>query len=129
MSEKIAPAARPFEWEDGELLYPTVSFEGSKHPGHYKDRAVVVWDGEPMGASVTVAEHDRHALAAFCLHGKLFGFDRQDVACLRGIAASHAERATAEPENIGPWMLATLLGSIADRIEALLPPDRQHSDP
>ena len=51
-----------------------------------------------------------HALAALCLYEQEFGFTREDVDVLRGIS-----RCEFAPGHDG-------LDSLADRIEALLPP-------
>ena len=57
----------------------------------------------------------RHSTAALCLHGQPFGFTWEDVAVLRDIAAP----------DIGTPLEgdARALTSLADRIEALLPPE------
>jgi len=66
-------------------------------------------------ANVAAYETQRplHAIAAACLHNQPFGFTREDVRWLRGIL-----KATGDTEGRG-WYMAD---SIADRIEALLPP-------
>ncbi len=58
------------------------------------------------------AGSDRHALAALCLHDQPFGFTREDAEWC--VAASYA--------FANPHLKRNLL-SLADRIEALLPPE------
>jgi len=60
---------------------------------------------------VPMESRERHYVAAVNLYGQPFGFDRSDVRELRS---------TADDANTvgGAW-----LESIADRIEALLPPE------
>lgn len=53
----------------------------------------------------------RHAIAALALYGQPFGFTRDDVDNLRGIVLGG---------EVGRW-----LESLADRIEALLPPKEE----
>lgn len=59
---------------------------------------------------------ERHAVAAFALHQQPFGFSRHDVAELRNIGdALLPHEGTREAKMI--------LHDVADRIEALLPPE------
>ena len=74
----------------------------------------------PLGGSLG-DQRDLHALAALCLHEQDFGFTRDDVIALRSM--------TGEGVNTGNPELDRLIGgyvakiqSVADRIEALLPP-------
>ena len=72
------------------------------------------------------APGDRHALAALCLHEQPFGFTREDVEVLRVAAPQHGEGCSATDLWPGPCDCGIeegLLNSMADRIEALLPPD------
>ncbi|MGE0161357.1 MAG: hypothetical protein AB7T31_18325 [Gemmatimonadales bacterium] len=62
-----------------------------------------------------------HALAALCLHGQPFGFTREDVRLLRQSARD--ERAGVTADNRPHPDVATAYDSLADRIEALLPPE------
>ena len=55
----------------------------------------------------------RHALSVLCLHEQPFGFTREDVALLR------AAQRTSEIQDFGG-----LADNLADRIEALLPPEK-----
>jgi len=68
---------------------------------------------------------ERHETAARALYGQPFGFTREDVEKLRGVAWVHDQVAAIAPgsgvEDCGlrDWAI-----SLADRIEALLPPDK-----
>lgn len=68
-------------------------------------------------ASVSTAT-EAHALAALCLHGQDFGFTRYDVEELRVAAKSLV--AELDKYGVGP---SPRLNDLADRIEALLPPE------
>ena len=63
-------------------------------------------DGRPTGKTDNL-----HGVAALCLHGQEFGFTREDVDYLRGNANKEG---FWEPER---------RATLADRIEALLPPE------
>ena len=71
-------------------------------PNTIEDPPLWVWDDS---WSVLIREPVRHALAALSLYKQPFGFTREDVEHLRG--GFHAHDFT----------------SLADRIEALLPPE------
>ena len=58
-----------------------------------------------------------HGLSALCLHGEAHGFTRQDVANHRTCARSLPHAAVYR--NLAEWH-----HSMADRIEALLPPEK-----
>lgn len=66
--------------------------------------------GDEDGQIDITNEGHRHALAALALHGQIFGFTREDVQILRTIELEYIQG--------GPFSLT----SMADRIEALLPP-------
>lgn len=57
----------------------------------------------------------RHALAALFLHGQPFGFTREDVELLREEAGHEIDAGNGREYR--------RLESLADRIEALLPPE------
>lgn len=63
-----------------------------------------------------------HRAAAKHLHGQPFGFTREDVTTLRESADYQAIR---EGNTIGPGSLAAFYTNLADRIEALLPPEEE----
>ena len=59
---------------------------------------------------------DRHALAALCLHDQPFGFTREYVDTLRKVIREASVYEVGDDEKDD-------MRSIADRIEALLPPE------
>lgn len=63
----------------------------------------------------------RHAMAATCLHGQPFGFTREDVERLRIFTSTLMSK--QEAPGTGGSSIARGLDSLADRIEALLPPE------
>lgn len=74
-------------------------------------------DGEPgwhnTHGEESVPSGDRHAVAALCLYGQPFGLTREDVKTLRTFRRQML--ATSEE-----W---ARVKDLADRIEALLPPE------
>ena len=58
-----------------------------------------------------------HGLSALCLHGETHGFTRQD-------AENHRTCARSLPNAAAYRTQATWHSSMADRIEALLPPEK-----
>ena len=83
----------------------------------------VVLDGQPV---TSLAE--RHAIAAMCLHEQPYGFTWADVDQIRGYAKAQAAGSETVREAGGSEMADRMLAdserlnSLADRIEALLPP-------
>lgn len=65
-------------------------------------------------------ETGRHAMAALCLYGQEFGFTREDVEWLRLMALDMAD--LRAPMNV------KACNHLADRIEALLPPENDATD-
>ena len=59
-----------------------------------------------------------HGVAALCLHGQPFGFTREDVELVRGLRGRPSEYDSSPIEDDDP-----ALDALADRIEALLPPE------
>ena len=106
--EKIQPALAPEDWAKRKV------------PDEYAVIREPLWDGEAdseVFADGHFTGQDRHALAALALHGQPFGFTRNDVEALRAILPAPGETwhdAYGRREE---------LASLADRIEALLPPD------
>lgn len=95
----MKPALTREEWEAHENLL------GRRLP--------IEW--EP--GSVKYLEHEfRHAIAALCLYGQPFGFTREDVELLR-------ELANDEESPLWPGRYGDEFNNLADRIEALLPPE------
>ena len=65
------------------------------------------------------ADDIRHALAALCLHDQPFGFTREDVDLVSCEAMNSQDN--GNPTEAGMFQ------SLADRIEALLPPEDIHA--
>ena len=125
MSEQLAPALTSEQWEDKDYRQrPRVLDEWAKQkperrpdddPNEYVAKLGLSYDGCVIAMNrahdqVLVPPPARAALAAFALHEQPFGFTRRDSAVVR----SAAEGAGGDA--------AELLQSLADRIEALLPP-------
>ncbi len=74
---------------------------------------------------VEVYAHERElaCAAALCLHGQPFGFTREDVACLRAASGAVIYRDAFSGELAGDSVESRKLLDLADRIEALLPPE------
>ena len=70
----------------------------------------------PTGEGLLLQLGGRHAIAATALHGQPFGFTREDVALLR----EHFTWDVTCDVSEGAARSGT---SLADRIEALLPPE------
>ncbi len=120
MSE-VKPALTPLEWAKREY----VQKEHASDTGRRMNIFAALYEGyasEPEEGEVLLVGpahgHDagicpaeaRHAVAALALHGQPFGFTREDVHHLRVL------------EHTGIWPISVNSGSLADRIEALLPP-------
>ena len=83
--------------------------------GDYYSLEVVDTDGWYYTHELTFYGGERQQLAALCFHGQPFGFTRQDVKVLRGAQSA----LNFECMDRGFDRPCTL----ADRIEALLPPE------
>ena len=67
----------------------------------------------------------RISLAAICLKGQPFGFTREDVELIRGVAVDMSESARVNDRPTGrSAQYAALADDLATRIEALLPPEK-----
>ena len=75
----------------------------------------------PLRAAGQVTTGTEQAVAALCLHGQPFGFTREDVELLHQ-AAGDAE-SEARPYPDGCAEARAPFDNLADRIEALLPPE------
>lgn len=73
-------------------------------------------DGDPMGCDICFGQYQRHAQAALALHQQPFGFHDDDRALLRLLVEVLPRRGGIADEHIAR------LTSLADRIEAMLPP-------
>lgn len=120
----IKPALTPEQWASAPV---EITFA-------FASAGFVVFEGEQLSTNPPPQieinpETDRHGLAALALYGQPFGFTREDVAHLRG------EASWLENENFVGGLLGKFedrgyntnrikgLRSLADRIEALLPPE------
>ena len=101
MSEPIKPALTPEEWADPEHNVRRDGF-WLYEPG----QMCLVVGADKKGVSI---EELRHAVAALTLYGQPFGFTREHVTILRTCALEFSEYG---------------LHDIADRIAALLPPEK-----
>ena len=124
MTEKIEPALRPKEWRSAiELGLAT-----SRHSVN----------GDPILLSIKQFQESLelrwgrslHWLAALVLYGQSFGFTHEDVDTLRYLMTERCPRCggdgwkmPARPKcvNCG-WSPPESTDTLADRIEALLPP-------
>ncbi len=89
-----------------------------------------LWENGELTYNDEYVVHDRHALAALCLVDQPFGFTREMGNIVRWAAEiassmSREPRGGADPEK---WKSScqghmVLLREVADRIEALLPPE------
>ena len=77
-----------------------------------------------------VVVKDRYVMAAICLHGQPFGFTREDVSLIRNAAQEiySSLRLWKDGREVGNediWGADNMeqIKSLADRIEALLPPE------
>ena len=107
----ITPALTVEEWAENAV--PRIEVRGVDI---FVDGIAVVAEwGEDREHEAAVVGRERHALAALCLYGQPYGFSHADVKLLK------AERSMligdVSEEELASW------GSLADRIEALLPPE------
>jgi hypothetical protein len=125
VSEPIKPALTPENWFAPKVLFRKPEFKGDEGYGVELIRSksgkptsdwCTVFDGS---WAVTLENDARHALAALALHNQPFGFTREDVKMLRESqiwADSTDLRVNGEPADFE---------DLADRIEALLPPEEK----
>lgn len=109
---KIEPALTPEEWGGLRVEYDThaYSIQGGRVWTHDDDRPTIL--------------PDRHALAALCLYGQPYGFTREDVGLARAMATDLEESARVNDRPTGSSAkYAVAMHDLADRIEALLPPE------
>lgn len=110
----LRPALTPEQWKEFEPVVHLVGTEpwaavvlGNHSVFRDAEKFAILGDSREDGGAVSDA--NRHAIAAFCLHGQPFGFTQKDVVWLRRLH-----------EDTG-WALGA---SLADRIAALLPPQQ-----
>ena len=114
----IKPALTAEEWAKKE----TKQAEWCYNEGAVKLGTWIVWEGDTereLEVLIVYGESDfrypiadRHGTAALCLHGQTYGFTWEDVETLREIA-----EVSQFPREVH------ICASLANRIEALLPPD------
>ena len=92
-------------------IKPALTAEEWKAGGWYVKPEYHIW----TECSGDCGVEDRHAMAATCLHGQPFGFTREDVIALRAMQ----DRINFEALDRG----IPSVKDLADRIEALLPPE------
>jgi len=109
----MKPALTAKEWVDGH----DIGYGMNLYPDG--PEAVTI-EGLPNGASLSIRAEHLHALAAFCLHGQPFGFTREDVNALRSVLDLHRESWVN-----GVYGVDDICKHLADRIEALLPPEEE----
>lgn len=110
----IEPALTAEEW--GQQRFETEALAGEATAQIDEEGDVYVSPTTKDGAFFHGA--DRHALAALLLYGQTFGFTRSDVILLRHFAKDFPEEA----------QLGHNLRNLADRIEALSPPNPARTD-
>jgi hypothetical protein len=128
---KTAPALTAEGWEHKEFAVgntPKREKPGHTLFGYIKSETGALhlgWDGD-----LCLPVQDTHPLAALALYGQPFGFTREDVAELRGaiddVESNILEGGSFESIRLldrheHPTILC--LRSLADRIEARLPPE------
>lgn len=133
------PALTPEEWAELRVDWysanrgPYVGWpvaDGARRLEIDKDNVEVHLDPEEYTA---IPQWGLHAVAALCLHGQPFGFTWEDVANVRKAATeacTHDEGARYYDEAGSPRLVLDCdeeavhpLTLLADRIEALLPPE------
>ena len=115
----MKPALTPEEWgRVPEKPFPSKA--------RILDRGRVVTaayvKGKPTQVEL-VASGDYAALAALCLHGQPFGFTREMVTLLRIKARHETIHGVYTSAQADPYLPGVLIDMVADRIEALLPPE------
>ncbi len=115
---KIKPALTEQEWAKGVIV--------RAHPRFPEGPPATIWDEgtgqvlfkEADHLAVHVFPHLRHPVAALCLKDQPFGFTRKDVQAVQLAARKARQRRGVEGSGYADY-----LDKLADRIEALLPPE------
>ena len=111
-----APALTPEEWDAGGRELRGASDGYPEHFSAYWNKELGVGGGLGLSGGeygIQLDVEERQALAALCLHEQPFGFTRVDVGRLR-------EMINGDTDAEHLWYP---LMDLADRIEALLPPE------
>lgn len=113
----IPPALTDDEWKHGKYRGNDLLIDRET------DGAVGIWGSYEGGIQ---SPHQLQAIAALCLYDQMFGFTQQDVDwLLAGVSWSEREAAKMahDPIAFRSWKLqASINQSLADRLQALLPP-------
>jgi len=105
----MKPALTRDQWSNGEVAIGSIDLSHSDEGLHIAQGNEIVIDGADQAA--------RHAIAAVMLHGQPGGFTREDVGYLRMMTEQFQHT-----EGVYTLMVNQCRG-LADRIEALLPPE------
>jgi len=108
----MKPAITAEEWEDAQGYWLQGAFSAG-----FRDRGRLQISLPTSEDRDDLDPDDRHQLAALALYGQPFGFTREDVAAIREARGPLDGRCShfGADEQFD-------YGSLADRIEALLPP-------
>lgn len=131
MPDPIAPALTAEEW--ARMLTPIDKY--GNRGGCFRDTSVFFWFNNDGFDAHNITGYDgetsnyppeaRHALASLALYGQPYGFTREDVSALHeDICVQQLSRQAMGRE----WPIEFVarmerLGSLLQRIEALLPPE------
>jgi hypothetical protein len=118
-TERVKPALSAEEWAERRVSAGDEAVEAycTLHVGKDGRLYAAAGDGRDYYGKGDGLVARPHALAALCLHGQPFGFTREDVRLLRNAADDYRDG-----EN-HLWPIGGGLLALADRIEALLPPE------
>jgi hypothetical protein len=124
MSEKIEPALTPEEWAERRILFDRPEgYEDWIEGGYAATSTGLVYMLEVEGCNRDTEMDRRHALAALALLGQPFGFTHEDVELLRLLASNFSAQGMFVRGDLIRWeTTGAFYSSLADRIEALLPP-------
>jgi hypothetical protein len=116
-------AMTPQQWEDGKvILKPAQKYDEGVGFEFYTENedCLNVYNGS---WAVDVPTELRHQIAAAVLRNQPFGFTREDVEFLRGFVTDQRQ---CDPFGFEAYKdeYVALMDSLADRIEALLPPEK-----
>lgn len=124
----MKPALTKEEWSRPSVIVQAERYGEDGMPSHghaaaevyaYPNRIEVTSHEYGAIAVIDTAEQ-RHALAALALHGQPFGFTRDDVDELRVVQSWCSSQGDIDSPYMETWVRM-----LADRIEALLPPESE----